>query len=1237
MAEKNVGQRLIITAVAILVGLVLLYPPEQKLRPGLDIAGGTSLIFEIDTSAAENDPQLAERVKTLLQKRVDPKGVYNLTWRVHGRNRLEVQMPLPPKDATARRTAYADALEKVYSHEFRRGAIEAALRQSGDARDAALRKLARGRADEALAGADGETRRAAIEKVVADREQLLFAARDRFEAYKTADTARLAGPTATQPADTQSATAPAPLTQEKLDEAARDGLELYEEAVQDVLATNLNRARFEEVLDLEKSSPIRQKSLDQLLDRHADLRDLLEAVLAEYAAYREGKQFLDGPADLKRLLRGAGKLEFRILADPDASNPTKFDRYREGLKEGRFRKAGDDLGWFKVDNPLQFFNLESPADLENFKPEAHTRYVVGKFENHYYVLGRLGSDDGLLQDVKNQRKWRLNRARPDRDQNGRLSVSFELDVVGGQYFEQLTGRNIDKPLCILVDDIAYSAPNIQSRIRQHGQITGDFSADKINYLVKTMEGGTLPARIKETPLSERTIGSSLGETNRDMALRAGLIGTLVVILLMLGYYFVCGAIANVAMLLNVFLTLAVLAMLGARITLDGIAGLILAVGMAVDANVLIYERMREEKQRGSSLRMIIRNGYDRAFTTIFDSNMTTLLTCVIIYYAGSEEIKGFGLTLGWGVALNLFTAVFVTRAVFDVLLRYNLIKNVHALGLVGVPKIDWYRNAKVFATISILTLVVGVGLLFSRGKDNVFDIEFLGGIAAELEVKEARPGQPALDDVTIGKRLAAVADELAGDARRLAQAAVEPVAGEQSAFDVRLDGVAAERLAAFLAERLEELKLLARDGIHATPGNPALRVLVQGDVDAGKLRDAIHGLAEPLGQVADNLGHANVNAVLESAGAAEAGRIWNVTTTATNMRLTRYALLQALGDEMVTQPSIAYVFRGDGERPYPVSDRLLNAVVPGLPEGLNADLTDYLGGAAVYLEQLNPPVTLADVRQRIDNMCFQPDFADLPKRRFEVIGVTPAPGAADPETAPYTSVIVVTGDPDIRHGDDPQAWLTGLVEPELHLVRSALSNEQSLRKVMQFKPQIASAATEQAALALVLSWIMITGYIWIRFGRFAYGLAGVLALVHDVLMALAFIGFAGYLADTPIGRSLRIEGFKINMPIIAALLTIIGYSINDKIVIFDRIRELRGRLGQVSPELLNSAINQTMSRTVLTGTAVLAVLLILYIWGGSSVRGFNYCMFIGVVTGTFSSIIIGAPLVLSAKEQPARA
>jgi SecD/SecF fusion protein len=1235
MTDKNVGQRLIVTAIAILIGAVLLWPPDQKLRPGLDIAGGTSLIFELDTSQAKDDAQLAERVKTLLQKRVDPSGIYNLTWRVQGRNRLEVQMPLPPKDAMARRQAYAAALDSLYTCEMRRGAVLAALRLTGADREAALKKLAGGRADEALAAlkGDGETRRAAIEKVVEGREQLLVALRERQDALQAAEAARAAGPTATTPAatDTQSATAPAAQakTQEQLEEAFRDASELFAEALQDVLATNLSRARFEEILDLESTSKVRKTSIEQLLDKHADLRDKIEGVLEKYAAYRTGKQYLDGPADLKRLLRGSGKLEFRILAEPDPANPTKYDRYREQLRVGQRTKAGDEFGWFPIDNPLQFFNLDNPAALEAMRPESDPLHVVAKAEDHYYVLGKMSADEGLLQGSQTQRPWRLNRARPDRDENGRQSVAFELDVVGGQLFENLTGRNIEKQLCILVDDVAYSSARIQSRIRQHGQITGEFSAEKISYLVQTMEGGTLPARLKDTPLSERTIGSSLGEKNRDLAVKAGLYGMLAVMLIMMGYYFVCGAVANLAMLLNVFLTLAILAMLGARITLDGLAGLILSVGMAVDANVLIYERMREEKERGASLRMIIRNGYDRAFATIFDSNMTTILTCVIIYYAGSEEIKGFGLTLGWGVALNLFTAVFVTRALFDFMLRFNLIKDIKSMHLFGRPNIDWYSKAKFLVPVTVVVTLIGVSLLFFRGKENIFDIEFLGGIAAEFEVKESRTGQPPLNDVTIGSKLTKVADELAASAGRLTQATVTPVEGEAGVFNVRLEGADAERLAALLAEPLEAADMLARDGAKVQPGSPTLRLIVKGEITANELADKIHAQAGPAQQLAENLKLANVNAVLEAAGTTESGRVWNVTTTATNMRLTKYALLKALGDEMRIQPAVEYVLRGDGGQPYPVTDRLLNGVVPGLPAGISADVTDYFGGAAFYFDQLNPPLTIPELKQRLDNMLFQPDFANMPRRSFAVIGVAPAAGTpADPENPPYTSLVVVTGDSEIRFQDDAQVWLTGLVQPEMKLVTSALTNEQSLRKVMQFKPQIAAQATEQASLALVLSWIMIVAYVWIRFGRLSFGLGAVIALVHDVLLALAFVGFSGWIASTSLGRMFLVEDFKINMPIIAALLTIIGYSVNDTIVVFDRIRETRGRLGTVTAEIVNNSINQTLSRTLMTVFTVFVVIVIAYIFGGSSIRGFNYCMLVGVLTGCYSSIAIASPLLL---------
>ena len=190
---KNIGQRLFLIGVVIIIGIVLLWPPGEKLRPGLDIAGGTSMIFEIDATGAEGQANLAERVKSLLQKRVDPSGVYNLTWRVQGRNRIEVQMPLPPKDAMERRKTFADALDHLYSFELRRGAVEEALRLPGQGRLDAIEKLSRGNADAesaALKGEDRATWEAKINQVVADRKRVLLAAAERHDALVAAEAAK---------------------------------------------------------------------------------------------------------------------------------------------------------------------------------------------------------------------------------------------------------------------------------------------------------------------------------------------------------------------------------------------------------------------------------------------------------------------------------------------------------------------------------------------------------------------------------------------------------------------------------------------------------------------------------------------------------------------------------------------------------------------------------------------------------------------------------------------------------------------------------------------------------------------------------------------------------------------------------------------------------------------------------------------------------------------------------------
>jgi SecD/SecF fusion protein len=234
------------------------------------------------------------------------------------------------------------------------------------------------------------------------------------------------------------------------------------------------------------------------------------------------------------------------------------------------------------------------------------------------VLTSNKKDECVVQ-TGDQRAWTLEGARPTTDRLGRRAIGFTLDPRGGKLFSNVTGKNIDRPLCILLDERAISAPNIQSIISTDGVITGRFSDIQVTDMVNKLDAGALPAMLIEQPISEKTIGPSIGANNRDQGIKAGLIGLFVVVVCMLVYYLAAGSIADVALLMNIVLVLATMAILRATFTLPGIAGIILTIGMSVDANVLIFERIREEQQKGSSLRVAIRNGYERAFRAIFDA------------------------------------------------------------------------------------------------------------------------------------------------------------------------------------------------------------------------------------------------------------------------------------------------------------------------------------------------------------------------------------------------------------------------------------------------------------------------------------------------------------------------------------------------------------------------------------------------------------------------------------------
>lgn len=245
-------------------------------------------------------------------------------------------------------------------------------------------------------------------------------------------------------------------------------------------------------------------------------------------------------------------------------------------------------------------------------------------------------------------------------------VSMTFNAAGAKLFEEITAANVKKRLAIILDNTVYSAPVIQEKIGGgNAQISGRFSMDEVKDLAIVLRAGALPAPIKM--LQNVTVGPSLGTDSIEAGKLAGILGTLLVVIFMIIYYKLSGVIADLALILNIVLLLGAMAFLNATLTMPGIAGVILAIGMAVDSNVLMFERMRDELRAGKTPRSAVDSGYDKAFWTIFDAHVTTLITAAVLFQFGTGPIKGFAVTLSLGVAINLFTALVGTKSVFDLI------------------------------------------------------------------------------------------------------------------------------------------------------------------------------------------------------------------------------------------------------------------------------------------------------------------------------------------------------------------------------------------------------------------------------------------------------------------------------------------------------------------------------------------------------------------------------------------
>ena len=316
-------------------------------------------------------------------------------------------------------------------------------------------------------------------------------------------------------------------------------------------------------------------------------------------------------------------------------------------------------------------------------------------------------------------------------------VSIELNAPGGRVFDQITRDNVNRQLAIILDEIVQSAPVIQERISGgKAQITGSFSMDEASDLAIVLRAGALPAPVHV--VQNVTVGPSLGLDSIQKGFLSGLIGTALVILFMLYYYRFSGLIANFALILNVVFMMAALSIFRATLTLPGIAGIILSIGMAVDSNVLIFERMREEFHQGKPVKSGVDGGYDKAFWTIIDSHVTTLITAFALFLFGTGPVKGFAVTLSIGVIFNLFTALFCTRVVYDYLSIKRRLKALHFVELIKKTKIDFIGLRKYAFIFSGILVLLGLIAFVQIERDQAnLGVEFSGGTMAQFKAAQS--------------------------------------------------------------------------------------------------------------------------------------------------------------------------------------------------------------------------------------------------------------------------------------------------------------------------------------------------------------------------------------------------------------------------------------------------------------------------------------------------------------------
>jgi SecD/SecF fusion protein len=978
-------------------------------------------------------------------------------------------------------------------------------------------------------------------------------------------------------------------------------------------------------LDLRGGSELLYKIKAEKGEQHPGLTDEIISLLEkridpqgvlEYRLQQQGLQriLIQVPGatqseteSLKQRITRLGKLEFRLAAPPDSS----------------------EYGDAKAGKPVPGFYKHWLRKKKGEEAETQDWFLV---RNKIEVTGE-----------------HLTRVFPDR-KDIKPVIGFEFDQEGRAKFGRLTERNIGKPLAIILDGTLYSAPVIRDRIPGKGIIEGNFTQDEVNDLIAVMRAGSLPADLELE--METTVGPSLGKDSISKSLLAGIIGGIFVILFMCIYYLGAGAVANVTVTLNTFMVVGALAILNATLTLPGIAGLVLMIGMAVDANVLIFERIREEKAKGKAIRLAVKNGYERAFTTIVDSNLTTLITALILYAVGTGPVKGFAIVLIAGLLINMFTAVFVTRVMFEIFLGIGIMRNFTMLQIFRNPKTSFASYRRIAMAASLVLIIIGISVFLIRGKDN-YDIDFTGGTLIHLKLNKPTPVGDIRNKLKVtGYPNAEVQNIWAsGDATSTISDSTE--------FGIRIKSLNNDKtvqkivndIQGVIDEKLfNKISRSSSSNYQLTLNEPVDELVIQDFLkEAGYGRDSISSVY-PIGKSGKRYS-INVSGLTQEKSRVET--INNLTTLFTGLfdissvkpqygdikdelpsitddpRSTQYRAVSTMNIDLkppVDPNILEIVLKNEGYKDVAVSAGETSRGKAAFKELQVAGPRDVLETIKLMGVSLNiPPIKIVDtssiqieLKDNIDEDSLRKMFSVSKQLRNSVGEIT----GVDITSRDYMIGMKALNASKIQEKIREDIFVTFKDRIYTENSDAEMSKPDPFKRMVSIGSTVAAEMKSRAALALFFACLAIIIYIWFRFGELKFGVSAVLALVHDVLITVGAVAIADHYGNI-------FGDVKINLPMIAAFLTLIGYSLNDTIVLFDRIREnLAGKHKTITKELIDASINQTLNRTILTGLTTFGVVSALYFVGGTAIHGFAFVMMIGVVVGTYSSIFIASPILL---------